>query len=192
MVTESNIAKARESYEKAKAEHDKRKLFYDALLTYINEWGAGVWMDDASLPAEGPFTVNQAKELDIVIPSDHSMPAVYRQPAIYERATTIFPEVEEELNRLHAEMTKKRETLEDMENQRVEDLERAQKLAETDPRVVAANENADAVKAELKAKMENARLRAEERAANRRLVVTGLVGLFVVTVLIVVVAKVIK
>lgn len=188
MTTQQNINQAKEAYLKHKGELDACTLNKDAIGNYITNINAGVW-DPANgqVPNQGPLTKDQAALLDLVIPSDYSMPTAFTMTEVWNRAAALLPKLEAECKILNDKTEDAHKILKDMEEQYQADLDRANQIAASDPAVIAAKENAAAAKVKADAELEKQKMadaRAKENAKTMLMGAVILMGVMVFGVII--------
>lgn len=189
MITKKNLEEARLAEAKAKDAYETARVNLDAYKKFINEVNQGIW-DPANdqVPTSGPFTVDQAKLMSVNLEEDYAYPQVFTNQEIWYKAAKVFEELNEKVKTLNEEYEATKKTATDIENEYIEEQERAAEVAANDPSVIAAQENIEAER--LKSELEQKKM--EERKENRRMIITGLIGLAVVSVFVIIMAKVLK
>ncbi len=184
MTTQRNIDEARLASADSQQNYDKCKIDLNAFEKYLQEINQRIWDASANaLPKQGPLTVGQAASINIVLPDDYAYPKVFANPEIWNRAGTRHAEILADCKKFAEELSKVKSTLEEIEADYIEDLDRAKEIADKDPAVIAAKENAEAERIKAKADLEKTELENKNRRENMRMLVGGLVGLILVIVI---------
>lgn len=193
MTTQTQLNNAKEAYSKEKQKLDACIIDRDAYQRYVDQINQGIW-DPANgpIPSEGPLTKLQAAQIGVEIPGDNAMPLVFSKSEIWQLAGNQLNSLGEECLKLEESTTAAKDTYDRMTAQWNADMERARQIADQDPVVIAAKENAAAAEIKAKSDQEKRETEAESSRKQMRMMVFGLIGIAAVAVVIVVVAKVIK
>ena len=189
MITKKNLEEARLAEAKVKADYETARLNLDAFEKYVNEVNQGIW-DPANqqVPAAGPFTVDQAKLINVNLEDDYTYPGVFTHEAVWNLAGVQLIELQVAVKELAANVEMAKTTSKDLEAEYIEEQERASEVASNSPEVIAAKENNEAAKTRAGLEAD----KAEERKETRKMFVMGLLGVAAVAIIIVVIAKAIK
>ncbi len=189
MITQKNIDEARLVEARAKEQYGVARLNLDAFEKFIAEINSGLW-DPANgqVPSTGPFTVAQAAMINVNLEEDYSYPIVFTRDEIWNIAGVELTSLQEKVKEFAENLEAAKTTSKELENEYIEEKDRAAEVAASSPAVIAAKENIEAAKI----KAASDREKAEERSETRRTIFQGLLGIAVVAVIIIVVAKVLK
>jgi len=193
MTTQKNIQEARIAAETVKTDLEKCKIDLDAFMAYVDQINAGVWDAQTNvLPQQGPLTKAQAAMINVVIPQDYSYPIVFSKPEIWQLAGQQAMDLDAKCKLLQEEFAAKQKTLEEITDQYAADMDRANEIASKDPSVIAAKNNAEATRIQAATDLAKAKMNAESRQENVRMMVGAMIGLLVVGVVVIVIAKAVK
>jgi hypothetical protein len=191
MITQENINQQRTIVAELAEKVTLSEANMGAFLVYLQQVAAGVWLAD-SCPITGPFTVAQAALIDVVIPSDFSYPLVFCNEEIFNKASFFYENNVGTFDELKSQYLIAKKNLVDMEDTYAADMARAAAIAAQDPAVIAAKANADAAKINADAEKAMQAKELANKKENRRILVTGLIGLLAVCLVVVFISKVLK
>lgn len=181
MTTQQNINAAAEVALRDKNAADTCLLNKNAFAKYIEQVNNGLWNTNINpVPSTGPFTMAQAALIQVQIPNDYDFPEVFTNYDIMQRAADKLLELSAECDQKMAAAEASAKTLADMQKQYADDLARAQELANNDPAVIAAKENAAAATIQRQTELEKKTIEQQ----NIKMIVGVVVALFLVVVLV--------
>ena len=187
MTTQQNINDAREASLRDQAAADSCTINRDAFAKFIDQVNAALWNSAMNpTPAQGPFTVAQAAMIDVVLPADYDYPTVFNNPDIWQKASDKLIELIAECDLKVAQAAKSKTTLVGLETEYAADLARAQEIANNDPSVIAAKENAAAAAINRQTELDKKKMDQQ----NVKMIVFCLAGFFIVVVLVAVVTRI--
>jgi len=187
MTTQQNINDAREASLRDQASADSCTLNRDAFAKYIDQVNASLWDSTVSpVPAKGPFTIDQAAMIDVVLPADYDYPTVFTNPDIWQKASDKLIALIAECDLKVAQAAKSKATLVSLETEYAADLARAQEIANNDPSVIAAKENAAAAAINRQTELDKKKMDQQ----NIKVIVYCMVAFFGVVLLIALVTRI--
>jgi|GEM_PF-6862556 len=189
MITKKNLEDARIAEAKAKDLFERAQIDKIAFEKYVSEINQGIWdPQNGKVPNAGPLTAEQAKLINVNIAEDYSYPQVFTMPEVWNLAGAQMEDLRAQSQDLAASLEEAKKTAVDIEKEYIEQNERAAEVAASDPNVIAAKEVLEAAKVKAATDKE----KAEERASNRKMLITGLIGAAAVALFIIIIAKAIK
>lgn len=188
MITPENLNKAKEAYEKAASKLNSATIDRDTFQTYFDEVERGVW-SSVDIPAEGPFTIEQAKLIRISIDRDYGYPTVYVNPIIWGLAKTKLSELKSEVIALAKESETKKATYDKVTKQFSEQVDSTLEGAILGTGISASLTQA---KIEQATELKKAEIKSNEQSKTNRLIVTTFVGMLALMVFGFILAKVLK